>query len=144
MKATGVVRRIDELGRIVLPKEMRKILKIKSGDNLEIFMSDGDIVLSKYKIFDDKKDLMELLVNSMLAHSRKNVIITDTSKIVAGSKFLLDKETIFGNEFMNFVYKKYPELKEENERKLREKKLSKSKGEEVLSSLKEETMVEDH
>ena len=55
MKSTGVVRRIDELGRIVLPKEMRKMLKIKSGDNLEIFMSDGDIVLSKYKIFDDKK-----------------------------------------------------------------------------------------
>lgn len=92
MKSTGVVRRIDELGRIVLPKEMRKILKIKSGDNLEIFMSDGDIVLSKYKIFDDKKDLMDLLVNSMLSYSKKNVIITDTSKIVAGSKFLLDKE----------------------------------------------------
>jgi len=92
MKSTGVVRRIDELGRIVLPKEMRKMLKIKSGDNLEIFMSDGDIVLSKYKIFDDKKDLMDLLVNSMLAYTRKNVIITDTSRIVAGSKFLLDKE----------------------------------------------------
>jgi len=92
MKSTGVVRRIDELGRIVLPKEMRKMLKIKSGDNLEIFMSDGDIVLSKYKIFDDKKDLMDLLVNSMLTYTRKNVIITDTSRIVAGSKFLLDKE----------------------------------------------------
>ena len=51
MKETGVIRRIDELGRIVLPKEMRKILKIKAGDNLEIFMNDGDIVLSKYNIF---------------------------------------------------------------------------------------------
>ena len=59
MKSTGVVRRIDELGRIVLPKEMRKILKIKAGDNLEIFMNDGDIVLSKYNIFDDKKDLFQ-------------------------------------------------------------------------------------
>ena len=92
MKSTGVVRRIDELGRIVLPKEIRKVLKIKAGDNLEIFMNDKDIVLSKYNIFDDKKDLFDMLANSVLGHTKKSFIITDTSRIVAGSKYLIDKE----------------------------------------------------
>ena len=92
MKSTGVVRRIDELGRIVLPKEIRKVLKIKAGDNLEIFMNDKDIVLSKYNIFDDKKDLFDMLANSVLGYTKKSFIITDTSRIVAGSKYLIDKE----------------------------------------------------
>lgn len=92
MKSTGVVRRIDELGRIVLPKEIRKVLKIKAGDNLEIFMNDKDIVLSKYNIFDDKKDLFDMLANSVLGYIKKSFIITDTSRIVAGSKYLIDKE----------------------------------------------------
>ena len=92
MKSTGVVRRIDELGRIVLPKEMRKILKIKAGDNLEIFMNDGDIVLSKYNIFDDKKDLFDMLANSALGYTKKSVVITDTSRIIAGCKYLIDKD----------------------------------------------------
>ena len=70
MKSTGVVRRIDELGRIVLPKEIRKVLKIKAGDNLEIFMNDKDIVLCKYNIFDDKKDLFDMLANSVLGYTK--------------------------------------------------------------------------
>ena len=49
MKATGVVRRIDELGRIVIPKEIRKTLRIREGENLEIFLDDQEnIVLKKY------------------------------------------------------------------------------------------------
>lgn len=92
MKSTGVVRRIDELGRIVLPKEIRKVLKIKPGDNLEIFLNDRDIVLSKYNIFDDKKDLFDMLSNCVLGYTKKSFIITDTSHIVAGSKYLLDKD----------------------------------------------------
>lgn len=74
----------------------------------------------------------------------KRLLIDNRDLLDEIAEFLLDKETIFGNEFMDFVYKKYPELKEENERKLIEKNLSKSKGEEVLNNLKEETMVEDH
>ena len=48
MKTTGIVRRIDELGRIVIPKEMRKNLRIKTGDNLEIMVNDDTIVLKKF------------------------------------------------------------------------------------------------
>ena len=50
MKATGIVRRVDDLGRIVIPKEIRKQLKIGEGDPLEIFLSsDGEIVLKPYR-----------------------------------------------------------------------------------------------
>lgn len=49
MKATGIVRRIDELGRVVIPKEIRRSLRIKDGDPLEIFTSrDGEIIFKKY------------------------------------------------------------------------------------------------
>ena len=44
MKSTGVVRRIDDLGRIVIPKEIRKNLRIKEGDNLEVFIDNEDII----------------------------------------------------------------------------------------------------
>ena len=49
MKATGVVRRIDDLGRVVIPKEIRKVHRIKEGDPLEIFTDkEGEIILKKY------------------------------------------------------------------------------------------------
>lgn len=51
MKATGIVRRIDDLGRIVIPKEIRRNLHIREGDPLEIFLEeDGGVVLKKYSI----------------------------------------------------------------------------------------------
>ena len=49
MKATGIVRRIDDLGRIVVPKEIRRTLRIREGDPLEIFTDrEGEIILKKY------------------------------------------------------------------------------------------------
>ena len=47
MKATGVIRRIDDLGRVVIPKEIRKNLRIKEGDNLEIFVQNEEVILKK-------------------------------------------------------------------------------------------------
>lgn len=49
MKATGIVRRVDDLGRILIPKEIRSILKIEEGDKLEIFLEDDRIMYRKYK-----------------------------------------------------------------------------------------------
>ena len=51
MKATGVVRRIDDLGRIVVPKEIRKTMRIKEGEKLEIFTDSDSIILKKYSAF---------------------------------------------------------------------------------------------
>lgn len=51
MKATGIVRRIDDLGRVVIPKEIRRNLKIKEGDPLEIFLTEnGGVVFQKYEV----------------------------------------------------------------------------------------------
>ncbi|EEK47527.1 Transition state regulator [Bacillus cereus ATCC 10876] len=52
MKATGVTRRVDELGRIVLPKELRRTLGIVEKDPMEIFVEDEKIILQKYKSYD--------------------------------------------------------------------------------------------
>lgn len=49
MKATGIVRRIDDLGRVVVPKEIRRTLRIREGDPMEIFTNrDGEVILKKY------------------------------------------------------------------------------------------------
>ena len=53
MKATGIIRRMDELGRVVIPKEIRRNMKIQDGDPLEIFIEDGGIIFKKY-IADEK------------------------------------------------------------------------------------------
>ena len=49
MKATGIVRRIDDLGRVVIPKEIRRTMHIREGDPLEIFVNDRTIILKKYQ-----------------------------------------------------------------------------------------------
>ena len=63
MKDTGVVRRLDELGRITLPMELRKILHLKERDSLQIFVDDDRIILQKYTPADifrwDTEDLIE-------------------------------------------------------------------------------------
>ena len=68
MVSTGIVRRIDELGRIVIPKEIRRRFKIKEGDPLEIFVSDDGIVVKPY--LDDAtregSDLLDELSNSQI------------------------------------------------------------------------------
>ena len=54
MKATGIVRRIDDLGRVVVPKEIRRVLRIREGDPLEIYTnSSGEIILKKYSPIGD-------------------------------------------------------------------------------------------
>ena len=65
MKATGIVRRIDDLGRVVIPKEIRRTLRIREGDPLEIYTDrEGQIVLKKYSMMGDLGDLQ----NSMQMH----------------------------------------------------------------------------
>ena len=56
MKTIGIVRRIDELGRIVIPKEIRNTLRIKEGDPVEIFTNKDKIILKKYKPMEEAND----------------------------------------------------------------------------------------
>lgn len=90
MKATGIIRRIDNLGRIVLPKETRKSLKIKEGDMLEIYVQDsGAIMLEKYepmdnlsKIADDYTEVLSTVTGLAVCITNYNYIvsISGTSK----------------------------------------------------------------
>ena len=88
MKATGVVRRIDDLGRIVIPKEIRRSLKINEGDSLEIFVDTNEVILKKYSLLDDMVDLSKKLVNTVKKVYNKNILVTDKEKVIATTKEL--------------------------------------------------------
>ena len=84
MKATGVVRRIDDLGRIVLPKELRRTMRIKEGESLEIYTDGTDrIILKKYSPVQNVNDFVEEFVESLYASIKKDIIITDNEKEIA-------------------------------------------------------------
>jgi len=83
MKSTGVVRRIDELGRIVVPKEIRKSLRIKNGDSLEIFLNDEDIILKKYSPVETLENILENYVDTFNQVMKHNIIVTDRDKVIA-------------------------------------------------------------
>ena len=84
MKATGVVRRIDDLGRIVVPKEVRRTMRIKEGESLEIFVDGADkIVLKKYSPVQNVNDFVSEFVDSIYASNKKDIVITDNEKVIA-------------------------------------------------------------
>ena len=94
MKATGVVRRIDDLGRIVIPKEIRRNLRIRDGESLEIFVDDNDIVLKKFSIMRNIDVYASNLVESLYSLLKKCIVITDGDSVIACSnniKELLNK-----------------------------------------------------
>lgn len=95
MKATGIIRRIDDLGRVVIPKEIRKNLRIKEGDNLEIFVENEEIIFKKFSMMNKINDLANELTDSIYTFMKHNILIMDTDIIVAISgplkKELLNK-----------------------------------------------------
>lgn len=88
MKTTGIIRRIDDLGRIVIPKELRKSLRIKNGDSLEIFVDQEDIVLKKYSPMESIEEAAMKYVDSFNQVIKHNVIVTDKDKVIAVSGML--------------------------------------------------------
>ena len=81
--STGIIRRIEEIGRIVIPKEIRKNLRIKNGDNLEILVNGEDITLRKYSQIENAIDMAQVYSESFYQVLKYNIIITDTDKVVA-------------------------------------------------------------
>ncbi len=92
MKSTGVTRKIDELGRIVIPKEIRKNLGIRDGEYLEIFTDEDAIILKKYFEVKKLEDICLNLCNLVNSIFDVGVIITDREKVIATSL----KEGIMG------------------------------------------------
>ena len=86
MKATGIVRRIDDLGRVVVPKEIRKILRIREGDPLEIYTgTTGEVILKKYSPVSELGHIAEGFAESAAAVLGLPVLVSDTDRFVAVS-----------------------------------------------------------
>ena len=84
MKATGIVRRIDDLGRVVVPKEIRRTLRIREGDPMEIFTNhDGEIILKKYSPIGEIEMFAKQYADVMAQVSGQRVLISDRDQIIA-------------------------------------------------------------
>ena len=86
MKATGIVRRIDDLGRVVIPKEIRKTLRIKEGDPLEIFTDrEGQVILKKYSPIGELSEFATGYAETLAKTTGHIACITDKDTIIAVS-----------------------------------------------------------
>lgn len=86
MKATGIVRRIDDLGRIVIPKEIRRVLRIKDGDPLEIYTDrDGEVVFKKYSPIGELSPFANELVESVSRVSGHTLAVCDRDGVIAAA-----------------------------------------------------------
>ncbi|BBN97361.1 stage V sporulation protein T [Sporolactobacillus terrae] len=86
MKATGIVRRIDDLGRVVIPKEIRRTLRIREGDPLEIFVDhDGEVILKKYSPMSELSDFAKEYAESLAENSGKLTLVSDRDTVIAVS-----------------------------------------------------------
>ena len=96
MKATGIVRRIDDLGRVVIPKEIRRTLRIREGDPLEIFTErDGEVIFKKYSPMGDLTDLAAQICESITKNTGHIAVVSDRDNIIAvagaSKRDLMDK-----------------------------------------------------
>lgn len=95
MKATGIVRRIDELGRVVIPKEIRRTLRIREGDPLELFTDRDELMLKKYSPIASVERFAEGTAKSLNEQSGYLAAILDTDTVLsvggAGKRALIGK-----------------------------------------------------
>jgi len=86
MKATGIVRRIDDLGRVVVPKEIRRTLRIREGDPLEIFTDrEGEIILKKYSPIGELGSFANQYAESLAQTTGHMVCVTDRDAVIAAA-----------------------------------------------------------
>lgn len=94
MKATGIVRRIDDLGRVVIPKEIRRTLRIRESDPLEIFTDrEGEIILKKYSPIGELGSFAKEYAEALASASGHSVCITDRDQVIAAAGGMR-KETV--------------------------------------------------
>lgn len=87
MKATGIVRRIDDLGRIVIPKEIRRTLRIHEGDPLEIYTdSDGMVIFKKYSPIGELSEFALQYADTLNKSTGLLTCITDKDSIIAAQR----------------------------------------------------------
>lgn len=115
MKSTGVIRRIDELGRIVIPKEIRKNLNIREGENLEISVDNSNIILTKNSLLVNIEDIIKIITSNVSEVINDTIIVTNREKVISSSEksyidldvsnfnsFIDNRETFISSELNNF------------------------------------------
>jgi len=86
MKATGIVRRIDDLGRVVIPKEIRRTLRIREGDPLEIFTAaDGEVIFKKYSPIGEFTQFAHQYTEVLNRATNMTVFISDRDRVISAS-----------------------------------------------------------
>lgn len=102
MNNSGIIRRVDELGRIVIPVELRKYLNIKEGEYLEFSIKDESIILNKKSIIKQNSNIFNSIEKSMSGIIDGDYIITDREKVLYSSdKSLIDKK--LENDLLNYL-----------------------------------------
>ena len=83
MKATGIVRRIDDLGRVVIPKEIRRTMRIREGDPLEIYTSrEGEVIFKKYSLLGGLEDFAAQFCDTLSRSTEFTAAVTDRDAII--------------------------------------------------------------
>lgn len=106
MKATGIVRRIDDLGRVVIPKEIRRTLRIREGDPLEIYTDrEGEVILKKYSPINDLGEFAQQYVESLFETLGTPAFISDRDEMIAVAgaakkDYLARRLTIFSEDII--------------------------------------------
>ena len=101
MNDAGYIRKIDELGRIVIPKEVRKKLKISDGENLIISANDKNINLSKYSYIENNHKFISLVGDKIAFLTGFNTIITDNEKIIYSNNSF--RESVISQKLKNYI-----------------------------------------
>jgi len=104
MRDTGIVRRVDELGRVVIPKEIRKTLRIKEGDPIEIFTDKEQLVFKKYSPISKVMYMAKGVAENLASLTEKSVVVCDNDCIlfiVGGKKELVNKN--ISNELISIL-----------------------------------------
>lgn len=114
MKATGIVRRIDDLGRVVIPKEIRRTMRIREGDPLEIYTSsDGEVIFKKYSAINEMSQSASQVAEVMTRLANCPTVVFDRDHVVAvagvGKKEFSERRVSQGlEEFLehrrNYIY----------------------------------------
>ena len=116
MKTIGLTRRIDELGRIVIPKEIRKDMKLKPGELLEVYISDSDVLsMKKHEVLDPNDYMINTLINVLSKKLNTNVYLTNEDELTNANNVynispngdkvcsLVVGDNIKDNELINFT-----------------------------------------
>ena len=119
MKATGIVRRIDDLGRVVIPKEIRRTMRIREGDPLEIYTEkDGEVIFKKYSPMGEWSESATQLCETMYKASNVSAAVSDRDTYIsvcgANKRDLSEKH--ISSELEQIMEGRKPYLRQSGER----------------------------